>query len=118
MESQRYSALYLGHTVVSSGYSKHMIPWVVKEVLRQARSEQVTLQLKHGSLVVASSSGGVVATHPVLQLSHFSQTVADPRCFLYFVRGAQPGSHAMYLYQLRDKDMDRIRSDAKNFDGF
>ncbi|KAF0308358.1 ATP-dependent RNA helicase DDX51 [Amphibalanus amphitrite] len=40
MESQRYSALYLGHTVVSSGYSKHMIPWVVKEVLRQARSEQ------------------------------------------------------------------------------
>ncbi|XP_043243076.1 TBC1 domain family member 4-like isoform X2 [Amphibalanus amphitrite] len=105
MESQRYSALYLGHTVVSSGYSKHMIPWVVKEVLRQARSEQVTLQLKHGSLVVASSSGGVVATHPVLQLSHFSQTVADPRCFLYFVRGAQAGSHAMYLYQLRDKDM-------------
>ncbi|KAF0308359.1 putative ATP-dependent RNA helicase Dbp73D [Amphibalanus amphitrite] len=66
---------------------------------------RVTLQLKHGSLVVASSSGGVVATHPVLQLSHFSQTVADPRCFLYFVRGAQAGSHAMYLYQLRDKDM-------------
>ncbi|XP_037073149.1 3-oxoacyl-[acyl-carrier-protein] synthase, mitochondrial-like [Pollicipes pollicipes] len=42
MESQKYSALYMGRAVVSSGYSKHLIPWVVKEVVKQARYDQKT----------------------------------------------------------------------------
>ncbi|KAG0719497.1 TBC1 domain family member 1 [Chionoecetes opilio] len=84
---QRFSFKYRGSTEVDRHYSKPMLPWIISEIKNQQKSEEVSVEITWGNVVVRSVASGVVTlSHTVRQIHKCVMEQADHTCFLYTLK--------------------------------